>query len=221
MENRISRRNFIKTSAVTGVALIAGTLANTAIRLGLLSVHQTEEAWQELESRNVDGQEFLRCMERKGYLTRREQFTMQGKSIPEIFLTKPQTDTTFNVALLLDRSVLNKTFVLENIYYDLDKYNIRADASPELDKIVVILKDNPTLKLELSSHTDVRAADAYNMKLSQNRAKAAVDYIVSQGISADRLVAKGYGETRLVVKNAKTEEEHQRNRRTEIKILEL
>ena len=169
----------------------------------------------------TEGKDYTILAERKGYLTRREPFTMQGKSVPEVFLTKPQTDTTFNVAILMDKSVLNKTFVLENIYYDLDKYNIRSDASPELDKIVVILKDNPTLKLELSSHTDVRAPDAYNMKLSQNRAKAAVDYIVSQGISADRLVAKGYGETRLVVKNAKTEEEHQRNRRTEIKILEL
>ncbi|QMW02396.1 OmpA family protein [Spirosoma foliorum] len=168
-----------------------------------------------------EGKDYTILAERKGYLTRREQFTMQGKSIPPVFLTKAETDTTFNVAVLLDRSVLNKTFVLENIYYDLDKYNIRADASPELDKIVVILKDNPTLKLELSSHTDTRSSDAYNMKLSQNRAKAAVDYIVSQGISADRLVAKGYGETRLVIKNAKTEEEHQKNRRTEIKILEL
>lgn len=168
-----------------------------------------------------EGKDYTILAERRGYLTHREPFTMQGKSIPQIFLTKPQTDTTFNVALLLDRSELNKTFVLENIYYDLDKYNIRSDAAPELDKIVTILKDNPTLKLELSSHTDSRAPDAYNMKLSQNRAKSAVDYIVSQGIAADRLVAKGYGETRLVVKNAKTEEEHQRNRRTEIKILEL
>ena len=168
-----------------------------------------------------EGKDYTILAERRGYLTRREPFTMQGKSIPQVFLTKPQTDTTFYVPILLDKSLLNKTFVLENIYYDLDKYNIRADAAPELDKIVTILKDNPTLKLELSSHTDVRAADAYNLRLSQNRAKSAVDYIVSQGISADRLVAKGYGETQLVVKNAKTEEEHQRNRRTEIKILEL
>jgi outer membrane protein OmpA-like peptidoglycan-associated protein len=168
-----------------------------------------------------EGKDYTILAERRGYLTHREPFTMQGKSIPQVFLTKPQTDTTFNVALLLDRSELNKTFVLENIYYDLNKYNIRSDAAPELDKIVTILKDNPTLKLELSSHTDARDTDAYNMKLSQNRAKSAVDYIVSQGIAADRLVAKGYGETRLVVKNAKTEEEHQRNRRTEIKILEL
>ena len=168
-----------------------------------------------------EGKDYTILAERRGYLTRREPFTMQGKSIPQVFLTKSQTDTTFYVPILLDKSLLNKTFVLENIYYDLNKYNIRADAAPELDKIVVILKDNPTLKLELSSHTDIRDTDSYNLRLSQNRAKAAVDYIVSQGISADRLVAKGYGETQLVVKNAKTEEEHQRNRRTEIKILEL
>ena len=168
-----------------------------------------------------EGKDYTILAERRGYLTRREPFTMQGKSIPQVFLTKSQTDTTFYVPILLDKSLLNKTFVLENIYYDLDKFNIRADASPELDKIVVILKDNPTLKLELSSHTDIRAADAYNIRLSQNRAKSAVDYIVSQGVTSDRLVAKGYGETQLVVKNAKTEEEHQRNRRTEIKILEL
>lgn len=168
-----------------------------------------------------EGKDYTILAERRGYLTRREPFTMQGKSIPPVFLTKPQTDTTFYVPILLDKSLLNKTFVLENIYYDLNKYNIRADAAPELDKIVVILKDNPTLKLELSSHTDVRDTDSYNLRLSQNRAKSAVEYIVSQGVAADRLVAKGYGETQLVVKNAKTEEEHQRNRRTEIKILEL
>ncbi|RYC67673.1 OmpA family protein [Spirosoma sordidisoli] len=168
-----------------------------------------------------EGKDYTVLAERKGYLTRRESFSMQGRSIPQIFLTKPQTDTTFNVALLLDRATLNRTFVLENIYYDLDKYNIRPDAAAELDKLVAILQDNPTLKIELSSHTDVRAPDAYNLRLSQNRAKSAVDYIVSKGIDASRMTAKGYGETQLVVKNAKTEEEHQRNRRTEFKILEL
>ncbi len=168
-----------------------------------------------------EGKDYTILAERKGYLTRREQFTMQGKSIPQIFLTKPQTDTTFNVPILLDKATLNKTFVLENIYYDLDKYNIRPDAAIELDKLVAILQDNPTLKIELGSHTDARASDAYNQKLSQNRAKSAVEYIVSKGIAADRMTYKGYGETVLIVKNAKTEEEHQRNRRTEFKILEL
>ena len=128
-------------------------------------------------------------------------------------------DTTFYVAFKLDRLALNKTFVLENIYYDLDKFNIRTDAAVELDKLVQILKDNPTVKIELSSHTDDRATDAYNNKLSQNRAQSAVDYIVSKGIEKDRLVAKGYGETRLIIKKAQTEEEHQKNRRTEFTIL--
>lgn len=167
-----------------------------------------------------EGKEYTILVERRGYLTRREPFTMQGRSIPEIFLRKAETDTTFNVAVLLDRLELDKKFILENIYYDLDKYNIRPDAAIELDKLVTILKDNPTLKIELGSHTDVRASDAYNMKLSQNRAKAAVDYIISKGIEPERITAKGYGETQLIVKNAQTEEEHQRNRRTEFKILE-
>ena len=168
-----------------------------------------------------EGKNYTILAERKGYLTRREPFTMQGKSIPPIFLTKPITDTTFNVALLLDKATLNKTFALDNIYYDLNKYNIRPDAAEELDKLVTIMKDNPTLKIELGSHTDARDTDAYNQKLSQNRAKSAVEYIVSKGIDASRMTYKGYGETQLIVKNAKTEEEHQRNRRTEFKILEL
>ncbi len=167
-----------------------------------------------------EGKEYSIVAERRGYLTRREPFTMQGRSIPQVFLKKAETDTTFNVALLLDKVELNKTFVLENIYYDLDKFNIRSDAASELDKLVTILKDNPTLRIELGSHTDVRAADAYNIRLSQNRARSAVDYIVSKGIDQTRMTAKGYGETVLIVKNAKTEEEHQRNRRTEFKILE-
>ena len=87
---------------------------------------------------------------------------MQGQSIPPVFLKKAETDTTFEVAIVLDKATFGKTFVLENIYYDLAKYNIRTDAADELDKLVTILKDNPTLKIELSSHTDVRASDAYN-----------------------------------------------------------
>ncbi len=143
----------------------------------------------------------------------------RGRNIPPIFLTKELTDTTFNVTIKLDKLELNKTFVLENIYYDLNKYNIRPDAAIELDKLVQILKDNPTMTIELSSHTDARATDAYNMTLSQNRAESAVAYLNTKGIDADRMVAKGYGERELIVPNAKTEEEHQRNRRTEFTIL--
>lgn len=166
-----------------------------------------------------EGKEYTLLIEKKGYITKRDAFTMAGKAIPQIFRKKLTMDTTFYVALKLDRLALNKTFVLENIYYDLDKFNIRDDAAIELDKLVQILKDNPTVKIELSSHTDARATDSYNNKLSQNRAQSAVDYIVTKGIDKERMVAKGYGETQLIIKDAKTEEEHQKNRRTEFTIL--
>jgi len=166
-----------------------------------------------------EGKDYTVLVERPGYLTKRETFTMQGRSIPPIFLKKAETDTTFEVPVLLDKVVLNKTFVLENIYYDFNKFNIRPDAAEELDKLVTILKDNPTLKIELSSHTDTRASDAFNDRLSQQRAESAVNYITSKGIDSGRLTAKGYGERQLIVKNAQNEEEHQRNRRTEFKIL--
>ncbi|HEV7380247.1 MAG TPA: OmpA family protein [Dyadobacter sp.] len=166
-----------------------------------------------------EGRSYILLVTRKGYISKREPFTMDGKSIPPIFLNKVLTDTTYQVNIKLDKLELNKTFVLENIYYDLNKYNIRPDAAVELDKLVQILKDNPTVTIELSSHTDARATDAYNMTLSQNRAESAVEYLASKGIDPDRLTARGSGERELIVPNAKTEEEHQRNRRTEFTIL--
>ncbi len=166
-----------------------------------------------------EGKDYNLLVEKTGFLTKRESFSMSGRGIPPIFRKKLVTDTTFYANIKLDRLALNKTFVLENIYYDLDKYNIRADAAVELNKLVQIMLDNPALKIELSSHTDSRDTDAHNNKLSQNRAESAVKYLISKSISADRLTAKGYGETQLIVANAKTEDEHQRNRRTEFTVL--
>jgi outer membrane protein OmpA-like peptidoglycan-associated protein/tetratricopeptide (TPR) repeat protein len=127
------------------------------------------------------------------------------------------------VEMVFNRDTPNKPIVLENIFYDLDKYNIRPDAAKELDKLVQLLKDNPTIHIELSSHTDSRQTNRYNEMLSQLRAQAAVDYLVSRGIDANRLQAKGYGETRLINKCKDGvpcfEDQHQENRRTEFKIL--
>lgn len=115
-------------------------------------------------------------------------------------------------------------WVLKNILYDFDKSNIRPDAALILDNVVSVMQINPSLRIELSSHTDSRGNDNYNMKLSQRRADAAVEYLVSRGISRSRLVSKGYGESRLVNKCGNgvdcSEEQHQENRRTEIKILD-
>lgn len=168
-----------------------------------------------------EGREYLISAEKTGYFTKQERFSLEGKTIAAEQLTKPETDTTYYVAIKLPKLEVGKKFVLENIYYDLDKADIRTDAALELDKLVQIMVDNPTLSIELGSHTDARSSDAYNIDLSQRRAKSAVKYIVSKGIDAKRLTAKGYGERQLIIKDAKTEEEHQVNRRTEFKILDI
>lgn len=111
---------------------------------------------------------------------------------------------------------------LENIFYDYNKSNIRPDAALELDKLVATLQDNPTVKIELSSHTDCRGKDPYNLSLSQKRAKSAVDYIISKGIPKANITSKGYGESQPSESCACeqcSEDQHQRNRRTEFKVL--
>lgn len=122
----------------------------------------------------------------------------------------------------LEKIIIDKPIVLENIYYDFDKWNIRPDAALELDKFVTFLLDNPKIRVELSSHTDSRGTDKYNLNLSQKRAESAVQYLISKGIPAERITAMGYGETMLVNRcgnNVRcSEADHQQNRRTEFKV---
>ncbi|WP_438962118.1 OmpA family protein [Nonlabens sp.] len=112
---------------------------------------------------------------------------------------------------------------LKNILYDLDEYYIRADAKPELNRLVQFMQDNPGVRIEISSHTDSRGSNDYNKTLSQNRASAARDYIASQGIDANRVIGVGYGESKLLNRCADgtecSEVEHQLNRRTEMKVI--
>ena len=157
--------------------------------------------------------------EKPEFLTTRESFSTVGKSVPKEDLEQLVTNVTFDTKLTLDKIVLDKAVVLDNIYYDLDKANIREDAAQELDKLVTILRDNPEISIELSSHTDSRADAAYNLELSQRRAQAAVDYIITNGVDKGRLTARGYGESQLIIEDAETEEEHQVNRRTEFKVI--
>lgn len=157
--------------------------------------------------------------EKTDYFTVRKDFTTIGKTVDKSTLTEFITNVTFETKIMMDPIVLEKAIVLENIYYDLDKYDIRPDAALVLDSLVQIMNDNPEIYIELGSHTDDRAPDDYNKRLSLQRAQSAVRYIINEGIEAERIVAKGYGETQLIIKNAQTEEQHQKNRRTEFKVL--
>lgn len=166
-------------------------------------------------------QDYTIIASKSGYFSKSIPYTTKGKTPDPKTLVQDVTNVTLDTTIILDQLILEKAIVLDNIYYDLDKADIRTDAALELDKLVKILKDNPAIRIELSSHTDSRSSDAYNLDLSQRRAQSAVDYIVSKGVAAERLVAKGYGETQLIIKDAKTEEEHQTNRRTEFKVIEI
>ncbi|MGB5323049.1 OmpA family protein [Lutimonas sp.] len=146
------------------------------------------------------------------------------------FLNAEQAVRTINdidqpaliVNLNLPAQFVSNKVNINTIYFDFDKFNIRADAAKELDKVVQVMNEYPELLIEAGSHTDSRGKDKYNMKLSEKRAKSTVDYIVSKGIDASRITYQGYGETQLVneCSNGKkcSEEEHQLNRRTEFKI---
>jgi outer membrane protein OmpA-like peptidoglycan-associated protein/tetratricopeptide (TPR) repeat protein len=114
---------------------------------------------------------------------------------------------------------------MDNIYYDLNKYNIRPDAAVELDKLVDLMNQYPDMRIELRSHTDSRGSDKFNMKLSANRAQAVVDYLTEHGIIPSRMRASGYGES-MPLNHCKngvkcSEEEFQLNRRTEFKITSM
>lgn len=112
-----------------------------------------------------------------------------------------------------------KRVVLNNVFYDFDKATLRPESTKELDALAELLKTNPTLRIELGSHTDDKGADEYNRKLSEARAASVVVYLVGKDIAQDRLVAKGYGESAPMASN-ETEEGRQQNRRTEFKVLE-
>jgi len=120
----------------------------------------------------------------------------------------------------LKKIQVGKSIVLNNIFYDFDKATLRIESMNELERLTILINENPALKIEISSHTDNKGSDEYNQKLSQDRAQSVVDFLISKGISAERLVAKGYGETIPVSEND-TEEGRQLNRRTEFKILSL
>lgn len=156
--------------------------------------------------------EYLLYCTKSGCFSRTDHISTKGLHYSEDFFADFEVEPI----------VIDQPIVLENIYYDYNKWNIRPDAALELDKLVRILKDNPAIDIEMGSHTDARGSDHYNLVLSDKRAYAAVRYLISQGIDPKRLTYKGYGET-VHVNDCNngvpcTEEAHQKNRRTEFKV---
>ena len=107
---------------------------------------------------------------------------------------------------------------LNNVFFDFDKWDLRPESFIELNRVVKLLKENPAIEIEMSAHTDSYGSDEYNFKLSDNRARSVMEYILSKGIDPSRIISHGYGETKPVATNDTTED-RQLNRRVEFKIL--
>jgi outer membrane protein OmpA-like peptidoglycan-associated protein len=163
---------------------------------------------------NLDlNQDYKIVVSKEGYFTQSTELSTK----------KEKTNKTFTRNYNLDRIVLNKAIKIENIYFDSGKWNIRPDAAKELNKVVNLLKDNPTIIIELSSHTDSRGSSESNLTLSDNRAKASAQYIIDNGIEQSRVSGKGYGESLPLNKCSDgvtcSDAEYQVNRRTEFKVV--
>lgn len=154
------------------------------------------------------GKDYAFNVNRKGYLFYSANFPMSQKS----------PDSTYNVDIPLQPIELNASIVLKNIFFDSKMFELKTESTTELDKVVQLLKDNPTLKIEISGHTDNVGKATDNLQLSEKRAQSVVKYLALKGIAPERLSSKGYGANQPVAPNT-TEEGRSQNRRTELKIL--
>ncbi|MBK7109214.1 MAG: OmpA family protein [Chitinophagales bacterium] len=128
---------------------------------------------------------------KEGYFTGSKNISITG------YTAKPGDTLIIYSELVLDKIPSSKEaqIKLNNIYYDYDDTTLRAESFPELDKLVVMLTENPNLTIQINSHTDSRGSDKYNQKLSQGRANSVVVYLILKGIDSERLFAKGFGES--------------------------
>lgn len=167
---------------------------------------QTDEQGNYLITLPV-GRDYVFNVNRKGYLFYSDNFLLSQKA----------PDSTYEKNIPLQPIEVNASIVLKNIFFETNKFQLDPKSQAELDKVVQLLNDNPTLKIEISGYTDNVGKPSDNLSLSNNRAKSVVAYLINKGIASQRLVAKGYGETKPVADNT-TEEGKAKNRRTELKV---
>ncbi len=154
------------------------------------------------------GSDYVFNVNRKGYLFYSDNFLMANKNI----------DSTYEKNIPLLPIETNAAVVLKNIFFDVNKFELKPESQIELDKLVQLLTDNPTIKIEISGHTDNAGKPADNLLLSNNRARAVVNYLISKKVDAKRLMPKGYGQLKPIADN-KTEAGRGQNRRTEMKVI--
>lgn len=173
----------------------------------VLSKVQTDETGNYLVTLPI-GKDYAFNVNRKGYLFFSDNFPLSQKT----------PDSTYHIDIPLQPLEANASIVLKNIFFDSKEFSLKPESTTELDKLFVLLRDNPTLRIEISGHTDNVGKPQDNLILSNNRAQAVVKYLADKGIDPQRLSFKGFGETVPVADNA-TEEGRAQNRRTEMKVI--
>ncbi|OJW61271.1 MAG: flagellar motor protein MotB [Sphingobacteriales bacterium 50-39] len=154
------------------------------------------------------GKDYAFNVNRKGYLFFSENFP----------LSQLKEDTAYNIDIPLQPIEANAAIVLRNIFFESNKYELKPESQVELDKVVQLLKDNPTVKIQINGHTDNSGKASDNIALSGSRAKSVTAYLISKGINAERLSSKGWGDTQPIADNS-TPEGRAQNRRTELKVI--
>ena len=173
----------------------------------VLSKVQTDETGSYLITLPV-GRDYAFNVNRKGYLFFSENFSLSQKI----------SDSTYNIDIPLQPLEANAAIILKNIFFDRNRYDLKPESTSELDMVVMLLKENPTLKIQIGGHTDNVGKPADNLKLSNDRAQAVVKYLVAKGIDIKRLSFRGFGATQPIAANL-TEEGKALNRRTELKVI--
>ncbi|HEY0434077.1 MAG TPA: OmpA family protein [Chitinophagaceae bacterium] len=167
---------------------------------------QTDEAGYYLITLPV-GRDYTFSVNRKGYLFYTDLYELASK--------KP--DSTYQKDIPLQPIEVNALLAFKNIQFETNSFELKPVSFIELEKVIQLMTDNPTVRIEIGGHTDNVGKPADNLALSNNRAKAVVRYLISKGIAASRMTAKGYGETKPIADNS-SEEGRAKNRRTGLKV---
>jgi outer membrane protein OmpA-like peptidoglycan-associated protein len=139
-------------------------------------------------------------------------------STSEVDASRGPVDLEQDIDIYLEGIQIDQPYILQNIYYDFDKSDLRPESKAELDKLIALLEANPTIIIQIGSHTDTNGTERYNIRLGDRRARSVVTYLKDSGIPLDRLEAFGYGESQPLIYPELSDSDEQANRRTEFRI---